>query len=350
LEEPSSVKRLINLDLLRGVSAIGIMVYHYLTWMYGEYSADTMFGRIGVYGVSVFYVLSGLTLFHVYYERMKPSGVDVRAFFKKRILRIFPLLWLATGVSVLLSWKAPDPQILMLNLTGLFGFFSWDTYLSGGVWSIGNELVFYVFFPFFVFFSKRNIAIMVVLSVALFGLYLYFSFGVLPSCPEPEQWRNYINPLNQVFLFLGGFLVGLFFKNQRYKNGVLVIVLLASVFLFVFYPVFGPQFAVKTGFNRLVFTSLCLVICFCFYKISMPLPRLVGRGFSFLGEISYSVYLLHPHVYDLMGRFRFQVYPISGYARTGISIVLTLVVSYFVYRYFERVFMRLGSTSTQQGF
>jgi peptidoglycan/LPS O-acetylase OafA/YrhL len=236
----------------------------------------------------------------------------------------------------------------MLNLTGLFGFFSWDTYLSGGVWSIGNELVFYVFFPFFVFFSKRNIAFMVVLSVALFGLYLYFSFGVLPSCPEPEQWRNYINPLNQVFLFLGGFLVGFFLKNQRYKNGVLVIVLLASVFLFVFYPVFGPQFAVKTGFNRLVFTSLCLVICFCFYKISMPLPRLVGRGFSFLGEISYSVYLLHPHVYDLMGRFRFQVYPISGYARTGISIVLTLVVSYFVYRYFERVFMRLGSTSTQQ--
>lgn len=324
------------------------MLYHYLTWMYGGYSADSIFGRIGVYGVSVFYVLSGLTLFHVYYEQMTPSGGAIRTFFKKRILRIFPLLWLATGISVLLSWKIPDPMVLMLNLTGLFGVFSWDTYLSGGVWSIGNELVFYLFFPLFVFFSKRNIALMALLSLWLFGLYLYFSFMVLPNCPEPLQWRNYTNPLNQVFLFLGGFLLGLFFKNKEYKWVVLVGVLMAALFLFAFYPVFGPQFAVKTGFNRLVFTSLCLVICFCFYKISLPLPKLLGRVFSFLGEISYSVYLLHPHVYDLVGRFRFQVYPISGYARTCISIFLTLFASYFVFRYFERVFMRLGRTSILQ--
>src|SRR5262245_60491552 len=88
--------RLYNLDYLRGLAAFGIMLYHYLTWTLGIFPADTIVGRVGIYGVSTFYVLSGLTLYYVYYGKMKPSAQDTAAFFKKRIFRIFPLLWLVT--------------------------------------------------------------------------------------------------------------------------------------------------------------------------------------------------------------------------------------------------------------
>lgn len=148
------MNRLYNLDYLRGIVAFGIMIYHFFTWSFGTFSSDTFLGRLGIYGVSIFYVLSGLTLYYVYHSRMEPTKDDIIYFFNKRIYRIYPLLWLATISSIILSRKFPDIQNLALNLTGLFGLFKWDTYFATGAWSIGNELVFYIFFPLFIFFKE----------------------------------------------------------------------------------------------------------------------------------------------------------------------------------------------------
>ena len=161
---------------MRGIDAFGIMIYHYLSWTLGNYSSDTFMGRFGIYSVSIFYILSGLTLHYVYYNNMKPSRRDLVSFFKKRVFRIFPLLWLVTIIAIILSRKIPDLTNLFLNLSGLFGFISWDTYFSTGVWSIGNELVFYVFFPFFILFIKKFKPLMVLLGTIIFGLYFYFAF------------------------------------------------------------------------------------------------------------------------------------------------------------------------------
>lgn len=60
--------RLHNLDYLRGLAASGIMIYHYSMWTNGHADIDSFICRVGVYGVSIFYVLSGLTLFVVYQE------------------------------------------------------------------------------------------------------------------------------------------------------------------------------------------------------------------------------------------------------------------------------------------
>jgi len=68
-----SINRLNSLDYLRGIAAFGIMIYHYSSWTFGRFHADNFMGRVGVYGVAIFYVLSGLTLFHVYHEIMKPK-------------------------------------------------------------------------------------------------------------------------------------------------------------------------------------------------------------------------------------------------------------------------------------
>jgi exopolysaccharide production protein ExoZ len=54
--------RYLSLDILRGLSALGIMIYHYLGWILGHFGASNTLGRFGVYGVSIFYILSGLTM------------------------------------------------------------------------------------------------------------------------------------------------------------------------------------------------------------------------------------------------------------------------------------------------
>jgi exopolysaccharide production protein ExoZ len=84
LTSQNIMNRLYNLDYLRGLAAFGIMIYHYLSWTLGNFSADTFMGRLGIYGVSIFYVLSGLTLYYVYFDKMKPSKEDIISFFKKK--------------------------------------------------------------------------------------------------------------------------------------------------------------------------------------------------------------------------------------------------------------------------
>lgn len=346
----NSIKRLHNLDYLRGLAAFGIMVFHLTSWSFGKYPSETFMARVGIYGVSIFYVLSGLTLFHVYFHKLKPEFANVLTFFRKRIFRIFPLLWLTSIVAILISRKLPDPYVLFLNLSGIFGFVKWDAYFSPGVWSIGNELAFYAFFPFFVFFIKHSKPLMLILSLIITA----FTFiGLDDAVPLGKQWKNYINPLNQVFLFLSGFLMGLLFKNINLNKKLSIIVLLSSFALFYFYPVSGYRINLVTGINRLVFTSCCFFICLSFYKSIFTFPNLLHNILAKLGEISYSVYLLHPIVYKitgvvlaLLGRHFFET---SAYSKIAISALLTLILSYFIYEYFEKYFIKMGKRKLSLG-
>lgn len=339
--------RLYNLDYLRGIAAFGIMIYHYLLWTWDKIPAERFMGRVGVYGVSIFYVLSGLTLFYVYHEKMRPTTHEVLGFIKKRIYRIFPLLWLVTISAIVLSRKTPDISHLLLNLTGLFGFVKWDTYFSSGVWSIGNELVFYAFFPFFIWISNKSKSLLFALFILLFFIYLYFAFVVIdPDVNLSDQWRNYVNPLNQVFLFFGGFLMGVVFKDTKVGNVMVMILLAVGFGLFVFSPASGDTVNLVTGLNRLIFTFCCFCICFGFYKLSIQFPKIIHKPLTLLGEASYSVYLLHPLIWTLtgvvLGLMSKHVIGVPTWIKFPLSVTITLITSYFMYEYFEKFFIRLA--------
>lgn len=334
--------RLHNLDYLRGLAAIGIMLFHYSSWTYGDYDADSFMGRLGLYGVSIFYVLSGLTLYYVYFKKMVPSWDDIRDFYIKRFFRIYPLLWAVIITTVVLSMKIPPVTKLVLNLTGLFGFVKWDGYIGVGVWSIGNELVFYAFFPFFIYFSKHRPAIFWIFSGLLLAVYVYFAFFLLtPQQPLQAQWHHYVNPLNQVLLFLGGYLIGYVFSQTSVPNLVCVLLILAGVALFTLLPVEGDRINLVTGYNRLAFTLACFVVCFGFFKLHVEVPAFIDKPLSLFGESSYSIYLLHPLVYSVCGKIAVRLLGMSkGPVLMVGSIVITLIVSYICYEKFEKFFMK----------
>lgn len=329
--------RLDTLDYLRGLAALGIMVYHLMSWSFGPQPVDTFLGRVGTYGVSVFYVLSGLTLQHVYASQMTNMRT-VRQFFVRRVFRIFPLLWLVTIAALLLARVMPDLLDLFLNLSGLFGFVAWDTYFSPGVWSIGNELVFYALFPFIVLAAKRRWGLAIAGGV-LGVFYLYFAFfGIDPSSDLAEEWSIYINPLNQAFLFYLGFLIGHVLHAKNVKPLALHLGLWLSLALFIVWPTTANHMDIVTGWNRVVFTLLCVVMCAAVFKLRPSLPKPLHLPLVTLGHASYSVYLLHPIVFTFLARF--EILGVRGLAIATFGV--TLLLAYASYRWFEMPINRLG--------
>lgn len=336
--------RLYNLDYLRGSAAFLIMIYHLLEWSGVEFSSVNFLGRIGYYGVSVFYILSGLTLYHVYYERLDFSKNSLLDFFKKRAFRIFPVLWLVTILTVIVTGLKPNFNALFLNFTGLFGFIRWDAYIATGAWSIGNELVFYVCFPIFLYFLRFRKASFIILSIVIFSIGGYFAFFKLENLNLNDLWIVYINPLNQVFLFLLGLIVGHCLSQIEINQKLNCSIIVAALFLFIYYPTIGPQAEVIIGFNRVIFSLISAVIVGCFYKLKFQVPIFIHKPLTLLGETSYSVYLLHPLVYATitLAYKKFGLDFSNKLTVVSMTIFITLIVSYFVYEYYEKFFIKLG--------
>ncbi|NTW23338.1 MAG: acyltransferase [Lentimicrobium sp.] len=332
--------RVQSLDYLRGLMALGIMVYHYFTWTGFKFGAETFPGKIGIYGVSVFYVLSGLTLFIVYNNKL--SFLNIHHYFIKRVFRIFPLLWLSILLSVFLLNHKTDLTTLLLNLTGLFGFVAHDRYIAIASWSIGNELVFYTIFPLILLSGRWTRFAPHLFFLISAGIGVYFAFSVMIfNMPLRFQWSNYLNPLNQVMLFSGGVLIGRLLSGKKLPPYLGIALLAFAGMAFIFYPVKGDQSTLIAGFNRIAFVLLSFAITASFLMIDFKPGKIAGFILSRLGEASYSVYLLHPIVYLMLKKH-------AGINYTNlfllISFTVTLLLSYLVYTYFETRFISLGQS------
>lgn len=334
--------RLHNLDYLRGIAATGIMLYHLGSWYYGAFSPESVMGRIGVYGVAIFYVLSGLTMYHVYGSRMETPR-DLKNFFIRRGFRIMPLLWLVTIAALIIVPRDFRWSDLALNLTGLFGFISWDTYFSPGIWSIGNELVFYAIFPIIVVCAKTKGWVFAAAGFIIGSGFLCFTFVLMsPREDIGSQWYLYVNPANQAFLFFAGIMIAYFSKRVRMQQPTGWAVIVVSMIIFVAWPVIGKNTVTDGG--RLVLTLTCVAICAAAYHIDLQMPKVGHVPLAFLGEASYSIYLLHPIVNELV-----RLTPLKTGPKPVVIVAIavgTLVVSWFVYRWFEKPMISIGRRLT----
>ena len=347
---PAAKPRLHGLDYLRGLAALGIMVYHYTTWTWGEHTPSSFLGRVGIYGVAIFYVLSGITLGYIYASQLTLSKADLVSFYTKRFFRIFPLLWLATVVSILLSKHAPNILDLLLNLTGLFGLFKWNTYFATGAWSIGNELTFYLVFPLLVFLLRKSKFVALAVLVIPVLLFLYFAFYSLQADKAlAGQWHSYTNPLNQLALFVGGVVLGRFVNPSSIRARHSLLAGIVGFGLFILVPVIGGSSALVVGFTRVVLSIICILLGYSFFRTARA-PVFLDKPLALLGQASYSLYLLHPIVYAV-SKAAFTILNqisrgnrivVNNYILIIAQIIASLVVSYFSYRYFERYFIRMG--------
>lgn len=144
-------------DLIRCWAAICVMFLHYTGYALRLSAVGTSFMRILRWvvsffpGVVVLFAMSGF-LISASYERSK----DKKEFFIKRVLRMYPELWVCTIVNLIvvcvLAYELLDKSIIVWIVTQIFGIANTPSCLNsfatgsinGALWTIFTEMQLYI--------------------------------------------------------------------------------------------------------------------------------------------------------------------------------------------------------------
>ncbi len=305
--------------------AASLIVVHHSHGVFGISEVNRFFPTY--HAVSFFFVLSGFILTYVY--RTFDSREKLKKFYIARIARIWPLHVVTLAITFIFFHKdyikfALDPersvQFFLTLVSNFFLIHAWipvkQYFFSFNAvsWSISTELAFYLFFPLLLLNIKKRwksrLGIVFVISIAVVILSMFVGL------PEGRQDGKIgllgminINPVVRVFEFSVGMSVALFYDQLkgRYNPGwvkgtVIEMVLVSWVIFFMTLNywflskieiILGQAgvFWVETG----VLNSLFFGIMILFFAVPRGLVSrcISGKFFVLLGEISFSIYLLH---------------------------------------------------------
>jgi peptidoglycan/LPS O-acetylase OafA/YrhL len=355
-----SAPKLEALTSLRFFAAM-MIVFHHAKDRFGIGHADVNLGQ----GVAFFFVLSGFILAYVYPNLDAPGAVG--KFWRARVSRVWPahLAALVLGMF-LIGFQDRGPLVLLANVLMLHAWVPFPAVhfsYNGPSWSISTELFFYLVFPWFIHewskTGKRKLAL-------AFGLlaFVVFATRTLPdfaSAVDPQQRMTltkhafvYISPLGRLFEFVCGIaLAGLWRKyRDRPMPGPATLWEIAAIagvvgmlYLVQFESYRLTRYVGTGGFLWLAHAGAMPAFAFLIYVMALgrgQVSRLLRLpGLVLLGEISYSLYLIHQIMmvwFDShLGRFAPVPFPIGFLA----YLAIVLLMAYLIWRLVEMPMRRL---------
>lgn len=251
-------------------------------------------------GVDFFFVLSGFLMIWTYNERTSPI-----AYVKKRFIRIYPVYWMYTLVTLIMNlfivliFDSSLISWINLDLSGLIrSFLCLPTNVAINempiippAWTLSYEIFFYIISLFLYIYGRRIFRGILI----VWGGLIITRTGFIISNP----YIDFI--LDPLFLeFLGGMLIAQIIKYKKSKKIENVISLgVGIVWLVVFWSMENMEIDILTHFNRVF--KFGVAFAFIVYgavglEISGMFKNRKNFGSSileFLERISFSLYLVH---------------------------------------------------------
>lgn len=290
----------------------------------------------GSHSVTLFFALSGFLITYLLMdERQRTGRIDVRAFYVRRALRIWPLYFLVVVVSYIAAslffpyQMPPTRPVFVLAILVLLpqvpDALAGDMGALGQLWSIGVEEIFYLYWPVLV----RRFRI-VPLCLTIIAVRLALSALVSLGIGERLAFLLYLNRWECMAVgALGAWLVFMQHPLLRilYRPQVQIAAILAAIYVIAQGDSFQQDLLVS-----IVFTVLIVNIA----ANPRSLLRLETPLLRSLGNISYSVYMWHVLVLLTVVRLTTDVT-----LRLGVIVVVSILIGFASYRWIERPLMRL---------
>jgi peptidoglycan/LPS O-acetylase OafA/YrhL len=342
---PAKDGRFHLLDLMRGIAAIAVLVYHAKDFLGVSLLPNAYLA------VDLFFMLSGFVIAHSYDRKIR-AGMSLREFCIHRVVRLYPcyLLALVLGFPLDLARLVRDNgylDFLHVGIAAGANLFMLPSMVSvygntlmfpfnGPSWSLFFELLGNVaFWLLFSWLSRVRFGLLLLVS-AIALLWVARSHG---SVDVGIESRDLLLAVPRVmFSFFAGVAI------RRYVYGVLSVRLgAAGIFLAVMLVVFAFSFSeLVTGIPRFVAEFGIITVLFPFVIICMsgvkPGKRLAMLC-SVVGDASYPVYVLQTPIMVVFLFLSKLIFHVKAYLLAPsigvVVIVVTIAVAWMVDRYFE---------------
>lgn len=363
-----------GLNQVRMLAASAVIVYHIERAKnycgFSNLHDAFFFKSLGIEGVRLFFVLSGFLIsFILLKEIQKSDSVDIKKFYARRMLRIWPLYYLVVvlaffAMPALLhptSWSAYSGFVAQTHnhffeKLGLYIAFLPNLCLAkfpfvlgaGQCWSLGVEEQFYLFWPFLLYLCRRIVPVAIatlfavkpVLYSVLSYYAFYFPWGAQKAIQHQiEGLSNMVNNSDFECFAFGALAAWLIVKSPDMVRKVMKSPWLRAIYATVLAVSFGVEYPGRERVLATAFALFVLDLTFTPVKLG-KLDGIVDR----LGVISYGMYMYHPLLIP------FVVAGIALSAQTnliagnllvyGLTFAATAIVASLSYKYFETPFLQ----------
>ena len=261
---------------LRFFAALSVAFYHLWTLQI----VPLAIFRPGWLGVPLFFELSIFLLLN-----RLDANPSLPRYFKRRIMRIWPLYFLAVIVVFLVDKYVLNMNVTYYDLALHFAFVSFILapfsfqYLF---WTLQLEEWMYVVIPFIHRLgNKRKLQV----AVSLILVSLIYSLLIM-SLPYNEFHLLYFMPPFWLGAYGWGIITYLLQKKQT-NTHYIILTLLYGLYIFVALYMYHNEF-VYEFFTRFIIYNLTLP---AFALLILNPPSVLSRATVFLGEVSYGFYL-----------------------------------------------------------
>ncbi|WP_223520088.1 acyltransferase family protein [Pseudomonas sp. GL-B-19] len=342
--EHSSESRYASIDGLRGYLAFGVFVHHaiitliFLRTGVFDFPPSNFYSQLGQGSVALFFMITAF----LFWNRLLTQGRqhDWLAFAVSRLFRLYPLylpLMLIVFVTVfyLQNWELKDSGIqffgqilawLTFDRPDVNQYYQTGVLISNVTWTLGYEVFFYLALPLaaLVFIYRGSWKQTV---LCLIGIYALYELVGLEHSLKKHFLASFLGGIGAAYWVRQPKLVA---WGQTRMAGIIALLALAIAF---------------TAFNR-AFSPKPLLLMSLFFVIVASGNTLFGalkpRSIRWLGEISYSTYLLHgfvlwvfiqrlPLVLDLDARDIWTFLPLLA-----LCSCLLIIISSLTFLYIEK--------------
>ena len=352
------MKRIKELDGIRGAAILFVLAYHYFSNGAG---INNPIGRqflklfsIGWSGVDLFFVLSGFLIVGILLDA-KSSSNYFSSFYIRRALRILPLYYLLLTLFLILPIFISNDGIFKLT----FPFWSYLLFIQnlfmikfdlgaswlGVTWSLAIEEQFYLLLPILVWkLDKKRLVYIFICLIAMAPIIRVLFDGL----------GSYVFAFARSDSILTGGLLAIAYRDQKVKSLLTQNINLLFVLFFIF--LIGAGALIFSGHGQIgdallhlwmgALYSLLLVICILspskLTTILISNPILI-----WLGTRSYSIYLFHIPIMLLAHQFLIGNPYFSNWHEFYINVlasVITFIFAELSFRFFESFFLSYGKS------
>lgn len=357
-----------DLDGWRFIAFLAVFYHHSFSTQFDYIKENSTYKFVkgttvgGDLGVDFFFVLSGfLIIYLLIAEKETTNRINVKNFYIRRILRIFPLYYFCVFFGFIvfpflktLSGVTPDENAHPLFYWFFLGNIDIvnqgilpDSGTLGILWSVAIEEQFYLTIPF-------------LLLIAPIRFYKWIFFGVIITSwmlrsqhLDDDIFLKYHTFASMGNLAIGGIIAYYSATNKRFLNYfenlnpyIIKGVYLSVILIFLFrWQIFA--YPVSRIFDTSIIAGLFALIILeqnfskqSFFKMKN------NRLFSNLGKYTYGLYCLHllaaVIILQITAKLRintelWQVF----FIETPLMLATSIILAYLSYQYYEKPFLKL---------